>query len=358
MEGTETVIQNGATPPPSVFSQRIASLADQTISNTASTTADTTIAPAGTTADTTEAPLGTTADTTTAPESEAPATVIDSLRTQYGIEDVLDNSIEGVQSLIAKVTEKAQADAIKAKFESNPILSQLDAHIAAGKSIESFFQVKQVEANKISLPPLTGDEKQDAQIKQYYKNVITANYKESGLSDKQISRIIESSELENTLEDDAKESATSWNSRIDAKTQQINQSEEQARLQAIEDEKKIVADINTLIDAGKLNGAVIPQADRQALKDFMLKQDDKGFTPRDYAFSKLTLEQQAVIDYLVYKNFNLKGFHAPAPVTLDTLKAANPLVNNNSGDGGGNEADKTKLPTSLTGLNFNQLRTQ
>lgn len=364
MEGTVTQ-QTGATPPASVFAQGIGRLAEQPLVGTtddttapAGTIVDTTQVPVGTTDDTTQVPEGTTDNTTDAPTDDTPNTIIDVLRTQYGVDEALDNSIEGVQALIEKVSAKAKEDAIKAKLESNPILSQLDAHLQAGKSLDSFFQVKQVEAQKITLPPLTGDEKGDTQIKAYYKNVISANYKEAGLSDKQIARIIESSELENTLEADAQESAEAWNSRIDNKISQTNQAEEAARLQAIEDEKQIIADINKLVDGGKLNGAIIPQGDRQPLKDFMLKQDDKGYTARDYAFSKLTLEQQAVIDYLVFKNFNLKGFHAPAPISLDTLKGNNPLVNNNGGDAGSNAAATGALPKSLTGLDFGQLSKQ
>lgn len=354
MEGTETVQGGGNA---SVFAGGFAGLTPVTESGV---TIDTTTAPAATTEQTTEAPVGTTEQTTEAPqgnEEGQESTIIDTLRTQYGVEDVLDNSIEGVQSLIEKVAAKAKEDAIKAKFDTNPVLAALDAHIAAGKSVESFFEVKQIEANILTLPPLTGDEKKDAEIKQYYKDVIKANYKEQGLSDKQIGRILESAELEGTVEDDAKEAANAWNSRVQSRAQATAQAAEAERLAAIEADKKIIADINALVDGGKLNGAIIPQVDRQPLKDFMLKTDDKGFTPRDYAFAKLTLEQQAIIDYLVFKQFNLKGFVAPPPAaSLETLKGNNPLAggNNSSGGGNGNAAEIKPLPP----FDFNKLNKQ
>lgn len=355
MEGTETVQGGGNS---SVFAGGFAGLTPVTESGV---TLDTTTAPTGVTEQTTEAPkpTGTTEQTTEAPaqeggeENQGEATIIDTLRTQYGIEDALDNNIEGVQSLIEKVSAKAKAEAIKAQYDANPVLGQLAQHIEAGRSIESFFEVKQIEANTITLPTLTGDEKKDAEIKQYYKDVIKANYKQQGLSDKQIGRIIESAELEGTIEDDAKEAAGAWNGRVTAQSQAAAQKAEADRLQAIEDDKKIVTSINTLIDGGKLNGAIIPQDDRQPLKDFMLKQDEKGFTPRDYAFAKLTLEQQAIIDYLVFKDFKLKGFVAPAAVSLDSLKGNNPLAgnNNNNQGGSGNAAETKPLPA----FNFNGL---
>lgn len=341
----------------SPFSQTIAQLETQ------GTTEETTVA-VGTTEQTTVA--ATTEQTTTAPEgtstetTEAPvdATIIDELRTQYGVEDVLDNTVEGVQSLIEKVSDKAKVQALKEKFEARPILGALDAHLEAGKSLESFFEVKQVEAQQITLPKLTGDDKQDAQAKAYYKQVITANLKATGISDKQVGRIIESSELENSLFEDAEEAATSWNNRIKAQAQQISQQEEQARLKAIEDDKKTVADINKLIDGGVVNGAVIPTEERQALKDFMLKQDDKGNTARDIKLSQLTLEQWAVIDYMLFKDFKLKGFtmagNKGQPLNLERK---NPL-NNNGDAAGGNAAETRPLPSGIKTLDFRTLNGQ
>lgn len=343
----------------SPFSQSIAKLDSQ------GTAEETTVA-AGTTNDTTQVPEGTTNDTTTAPEgttndtTEAPAdlTIIDELRTQYGVEDVLENTVEGLQTLVEKVTAKSKQDAIKEKFEARPILGALDAHLEAGKSLESFFEVKQVEAQRIELPKLTGDDKQDAQAKAFYKQVMTANYKATGLSDKQITRIIESSELENSLFDDATEAANSWNQRIDATAKQITEQEEQQRLSAIEADKKIMKDIATILDTGTLNGAVIPVADRQAMKDFTLKVDDKGITPRDVAFSKLTLEQQLLIDYLVFKQFNIKGFTQAAPRgTPLNLDRKNPLSGGNDG-GSGNAAENKPLPDRIRTLDFKTLNGQ
>lgn len=350
MEGTEQQ---------SPFAQTIGRLAPQgegtTIDTTTAlegTTVDTTTTPEGATTDTTQVPEGTTSDTTEAP---AEVTVIDELRTQYGVEDVLENSVEGLQALIEKVTTKTKVDAIKEKFETRPILGQLDAHLEAGKSLESFFEVKAVESQKIEVPVLTGEDKADAEAKSYYKEVMKANYKATGLSDKQISRIIESSELENTLYEDAKEAADSWNKRLDIQAASISQQEEQQRLQSIEDDKRIIASINTILDGGTINGAVIPAADREAMKTFTLKTDDKGFTARDIAFSKLTLEKQLLIDYLVFKDFNIKGFVAAAPkgTSLDTIRK-NPLANNEGG-GGGNAAETKPLPSNIRTLDFRTL---
>ncbi len=347
--------------PQSPFANAIGKLASQDAPDD-SIIIDTTTAPDSTTTDTTsttdqttDAPDSTTTDTTDAP---AEATIIDELKAQYGVDEELENSVEGLQSLITKVTEKSKAEALKAKFEARPILGQLDAHLESGKSIESFFEVKSIEAQKITLPKLTGDEKADAQAKAYFKQVMSANYKASGLSDKQIQRIIESSELDNTLLEDAEEAAADWNKKIDSEVTSRTQQEETARLAQIEADKQTIANINTILSTGKLNGAVIPVEDVQAMKDFTLKTDDKGFTPRDHAFSKLTLEQQLLIDYLVYKNFNIKGLTIAAPKgTPLNLPRKNPLVGNDTGSEG-NAAEKNNLPPSLRTLDFKQLNGQ
>lgn len=343
----------------SPFAQSISGLAEQEQPD--STTIETTIAPEGTTVETTEAPEGVTTETTEAPsgEEQAELTIIDELKAQYGVEDVLENSVEGLNALIEKVTTKAKADAIKAKLEANPVLSQLDAHLAAGKSLESFFQVKQIEAQKIEVPKLTGDEKADAENKAYYKDVMRANYKATGLSDKQINRIIESSELEGTLYEDASEAAGDWNRRTEAQVAQVTQQEEQDRLAAIEADKKIMAEIDSTLTAGTLNGAVIPVDDRVAMKKFTLEMNEQGLTARDIAFSKLSLEKQLLIDYLVFKDFNIKGLTmAPSKsADLNSLRKPNPL-NGTNGSGGNNSADQGPLPERIRTLDFKQLNGQ
>lgn len=355
MEGTEQTNDKGITGTGmNPFASSINKLESQESTTDQTTTAQTTdqTTIAQTTDQTTVAPQ-TTDETTQVPEP----TIIDYLKQTSGIEGEFENSVDGITSLIAKTREAGAADGLNKKFEQYPVLKQLEEHLTSGKSMESFFQVQQINTNRIEVPKLTSDDKQDAEAKAFYKDVIRANAKAIGLSDKQITRIIDSSDLENTLYEDAVENATSWNERQDRQAQAVIQQEESGRLASIEAEKKLVKTINDIIDVGTLNGATIPQNERPAFKDFILKLDEQGLAERDKAIQSLTTEQWMILDYILFKKFDVKGLVQIKKIPdLGTLKGS-PLVNNN-GNTGGNAAEKDRLPGSLIGLDFKRLQSQ
>lgn len=317
---------------------------------------DTTVAPS-ITDDTTVAPNSVTDDTTAAPVDEpGEQTVIDYLRTTSGITDEFENSPEGLVKFVDKVRETSASTGLTQKFEQRPILKALDEHIEAGKSIESFFQVQQINANKIDVPKLTGDDKVDAQNKSFYKDVITANMKAVGMTDKQITRVIDSSELENTLYEDAVESATAWNGRQDAQAQQLTQAEELRYKEELAQATKTITDITAIITKGIINGSILPANERQPFQDFILKYDDKGMAERDRKIASLSLEKSLLLDYLLFKDFDVKGLK---PITkVQPLDSVNRLAGNNSGAGGDNAADSGNVPITLQNLNFSSLQAQ
>lgn len=324
-----------------------------------------------------QAPLDTTNQTTAAPSSEAtpadttvetteaPAqgeggsneeelTVIDQLKAMYQVEDELPNEIEGIQKLVDKVGATKAEALLKEKFDKYPVMGELEKHLSEGKSIESFFNVKQVETSKLPLHKLTGDDKKDAELKTYYKDVIKADALEKGMSDNQIKRLIEAGDLEGTLFEDYEESVKSWNARRDNEAKNITQAEEAQRLADIESEKEIITKINTIIDAGTIGEAIIPVAERAEFKKFQLEQDTKGFTARDKAIAALPLEKNLLIDYLIYKDFKIKGLQF-APSRIQTLATLNKgRLGTLNGGGEGNGAEQQRLPAgileSLSGL--------
>lgn len=347
-ENQDGVKGSGVSP----FAQQISQLPDPLVNDTttAPLTNDTTVAPLA--SDTTTAPL--TNDTTQADDNQE-QTVVDYLRTTEGITDPFENSVEGLVQLVNKVKETASDIKLKEKFTQRPILAQLDKHLEDGKSIESFFQVQQINANKIEVPKLTGDDKLDAQNKVYYKDVIVANLRASGLNDKQVARIIDSSELENSLYEDAVEAADSWNKRQDARAAQVTQQEEEYIRKQVEDTKKTIEDITNIVTKGTINNSVIPANERQSFLDFLIKTDDKGMAERDRKLADLPLDKYLLFDYLLFKNFDVKGLQPVAPKVQPIT-----TLNKMTGGGGssGNEADKNVLPPSLAGMDFRQLRKQ
>lgn len=340
------------------FAEDIANLESQ--DTTVDTTVQTTTAPSQATADTTtDTTTDTTVQTTAAPEGDdKEVTVIDQLKTLYGVTDEFENSIEGLQKFVDTLTPKQAEKVLEEKFTKYPVMRELEAHLEAGKSLESFFNVKQVETSKLPIYKLTGDDKKDAETKAYFKDVIKANGAELGLTEKQVSRMIEAGELEGSLEEDYKEAVESWNGRRDVQAKQLSQQEEQQRLADIEEQKQVVTKINTLIDAGTVGEAIIPKAEREEFKKFQLLQDDKGVTARDKAIGALSLEKSLLIDYLIFKDFKIKGLtFAPSKVQqLADLnnKRAGTVVGGN----GGNAAEGARLPDGILQMDFSRLQTQ
>lgn len=336
------------------FATDIAGLAPQ------ETTTDTTAAPVVATAETTTETIEAPAVTTEGNEGDdKPVTVIDQLKTLYSIDEGdFENDIEGIQKFIDALTPKQAQKVLDEKFTKYPVMKELEAHLEAGKSLESFFNVKQVETSKLPIYKLSGDEKKDAETKAYFKEVIKANGAEMGLTEKQISRMIEAGDLEGSLEEDYQEAVKSWNGRRDAQTQALTQQQEQQKIKEETEQKDIVLKINTLIDAGTVGEAIIPKAEREDFKKFQLLQDDKGTTARDIAISKLSLEKSLLIDYLIFKDFKIKGLTmAPNKVQqLADLNNKRPAPLN--GGGGGNAGEVTKLPSAFNDFDFSKLQPQ
>lgn len=333
------------------FATDISQLAEQTVDTTVQTTAapSSEATPTDTTEQTTEAPKQT---------EETEITVIDTLKALYGVEDELPNEVEGIQKLIDNVGTKKAATLLEEKYGKYPVMKELEAHLEAGKSLESFFNVKQVETSKLPIYKLTGDDKKDAELKAHYKEVIKADSLEKGMSETQIKRMIEAGELEGTLFEDYEDSVKSWNGRRDAQAQSITQQEEQQRLNAIAEEKEVVQKINTLIDAGTIGEAIIPVAERADFKKFQLEQDSKGLTKRDEAIAKLPLEKSLLIDYLIFKDFKIKGLTFMPSRTQSLASLNNKRTGTLNGGNDGNEGEITRLPASIAGIDFSQLHTQ
>jgi hypothetical protein len=292
-------------------------------------------------------------------EGDEPLTVIDQLKSTYGIDDDLPNEVEGIQQLVEKVKLNAKSEGIAEKFAEKPILAELDKHLSEGKSVQSFFQVREVESGKLQEVALTGDDTEKAKIMAYYKEVIKADAFEKGMSERQVNRILESAELEGTVEEDYKEALTSWNSRKDQEAASISQAEAQRVADEQAEAIETVNQINKLVDAGTIGNAIIPVADRAEFKKFLLEQDAQGLSARDRKLAELGLDKNLLIDYLVFKDFSIKGLVA-APSNKQTLADLNKSRTNRlGGEGaGGNAADQTKLPESLRLTNFSELTPQ
>lgn len=222
---------------------------------------------------------------------------IDYVRQQFGIETVFENTAEGFTGLAQSIKAAGKQEGVAEFLESAPIVKEFIEHLQAGKSIDTFKTIKtptSYEAVEVS------DENAEA--------LVRANLAAKGFKDKQIDTYISAVKDENRLVEEGNDAKEELVTRETAqKTAIINAENEALRLQA-EADAKTVADINTLLTTGNLNGIQIPKEDLGILKDFIFKPtNERNETARDIKYNSLTLEQRLLLDYIVAKDFKVTG---------------------------------------------------
>ncbi len=263
---------------------------------------------------------------------------IDYVRQQFGIETVFENTAEGFTGLAQSIKAAGKQEGVAEFLANAPIVKEFVEHLQAGKSIDTFKTIKtptSYEAVEVS------EENAEA--------LVRANMAAKGFKDKQIDTYISAVKDENRLVEEGNDAKEELVTRETAqKTAIINAENEALRLQAEED-AKTVAQVNTLLTTGILNGIQIPKEDLAILKDFIFKPtNEKNETARDIKYNSLTLEQRLLLDYIVAKDFKVTGLQKqtakPATGGLGKVGDKNALRGAGSASSNTKEGNLNDLP--------------
>lgn len=207
-------------------------------------------------------------------EGEMVMGFFDSLSEKLGWEDIEDNdkpkTVEDLIEYFGNVIEENS----KPDYASEEI-EALDAYVRQGGDIRKYFQVDQdIDLDNIDI------EDESAQ-----KMVVKHLLKEKGYSAKQIEKKIAKYEDAGLLEDEAEDALESLKEIFDDKKQQLLKEQENKYKEYQRQQRKLYDDVVSEIKGLEtIRGIKVPEKDRRALIDYILKPDTDGQTKyqKDY----------------------------------------------------------------------------
>lgn len=207
-------------------------------------------------------------------EGEMVMGFFDSLSEKLGWEDIEDNdkpkTVEDLIEYFGNVIEENS----KPDYASEEI-EALDAYVRQGGDIRKYFQVDQdIDLDNIDI------EDESAQ-----KMVVKQLLKEKGYSAKQIEKKIAKYEDAGLLEDEAEDALESLKEIFDDKKQQLLKEQENKYKEYQRQQRKLYDDVVSEIKGLEtIRGIKVPEKDRRALIDYILKPDTDGQTKyqKDY----------------------------------------------------------------------------
>jgi hypothetical protein len=207
--------------------------------------------------------------------------------------DLNDDSIDTIKKFYDKREEKVKQSAVNELFEAAPIVKDLIEHLQKGGSISTWKEEKAIDEMDLSF-----EDKSDEEKTQFLIDV----YKQKGISERRAKLLIEAlkddDEFEDEVEKEANRIKQALSEKINAK-KQAEYEEQQRRQKEIEETVKTVTDI---VKKGKLvNNYVIPESERKEFNNFILSEE------LGKKYQNLTYEQRLFLDYLIFKDFKIKG---------------------------------------------------
>lgn len=157
-------------------------------------------------------------------------------------------------------------------------IEQLDAFVKNGGNFEDFYKIQQQYINYDNID-LEDESNQRAVISEYLRT--------SGYTDKQIANKIDRYETADLLEDEAIEALDRLKQIKAEQVATAAREQEAHRIQQEEQNKAFVQDLTTQIkNLNEIRGIAVPKEDRQALFDYIFRQDANGLSQYQKDFQK------------------------------------------------------------------------
>jgi hypothetical protein len=267
----------------------------------------------------TPAPVAETVDTAKAEIVETPAAEIKTVDTpaasvedpsllseivqKLGYEDIdiaeYEETPEGLAKMTHEIGTRIAGETLDELFNSMPSLKQHFEFIRNGGDPKAFME-SQAEPDYSGMQ-VTAENAKD---------VLRSYFKARGDEDAFIDDMIEAYEDKGSLKDKAEQAKNALAAVQERKREKMVEDQRKAaELQRQESEKVWNTVKDTVKNSSELAGLPVTERDKSKFIEFISAPIDKqGRTQRDLAASKLNLEQQLAMDFLLFKGVDLKKF--------------------------------------------------
>lgn len=236
-------------------------------------------------------------DSVTTQDDSLVSEIMTKLGYDFGDES-FDDTPEGILELTRSAAEKLSEETLDNIFTAHPSLKEHFEFLQNGGKSEDYVQMTS-EPDFASLN-ISGNS--DIQ-----KQLLTDYFLAKGEDEAFAQDMIESYEDKGTLEQKAEAAKNAFarvqndrRSELLTKQREVAEAKRQATIETWNTVKATVS------KATELSGIAIPEKDRNKFMEYISAPVDKdGRTARDLAASKLTLEQQLTLDYLLFKGMNV-----------------------------------------------------
>lgn len=229
--------------------------------------------------------------------------------------DLKDNSVDAIKKFYEIRDVKKAKEVAQAVLDADEDVKSLVEWKKQGKSINSWKLAKEAESFELNL--------EDTDIEGHEKFVRSV-YEQQGIKGKKLDVIIEQLKDDDELLTESNQFQESIKENLKQQADFVAKQEaEAAKIEAANRDKEIL-EINNIIKAGKLaDRLVIPENDRESFNKYLFSKD------REDKWNKLDTSTQLFLEYLLYKDFNIKGVENKKPI-VNTSNRTAPLANKNS----------------------------
>jgi hypothetical protein len=228
------------------------------------------------------------------------------------LEGEYENGVGGLKAAIKDAIPQLVKKTFIESLAEVPYMKDFYNHVAIeGKSVDTFLLKNTTpDFAKIKVEEVTStmDDNAKTTALNLQKNLIYQELIAKGMEESDVTEFIKLQEDTGKLFERAK-TAKDTLVKMYEKEKEVILKQEEAKLAKQEEERKqTIEKVKEIIQSNNFDGLQIPTEDIAMFQEALLKPiDDRGNTLLDYKRSKLNLEKNLFLDYLVLKDFKVKG---------------------------------------------------
>lgn len=285
--------------------------------------------------------------------------IVGTLISQFGFEelkpDAYEETEEGIMKLARDSSNLMAQKAVEQLFEADPVLKQHFEFKKLGGDSKKFIDTFYPETDWSEVKLSEDDESQ-------WDETLKADMRQKGFDSETIESMLKDFEIAGTKKERASKALVSLQTgQKTAKETLIAQqraAKEQAEKDALENWKQVETLVKT---SNSFKGIPIKEAEKSDFLRYISETDEKGMTARDRALQSFKLEDSLLLDYLLFKNFDIgrmvevKAETKKASSLKERLQKLESIRKGAAGGGPGNAGGGGQQRVDVDKIDFNAI---